>query len=481
VVVALLSVLLKGVAGLSDLLKGVSLAAVIVVVVIIAMSRLWLATGLALLTLTFSIPLPILRRLPLAVPFFALLFPIILGRAAILKTKEITLRDSISRIMILAAAIIIARFLYDRPGSVWFGGRGGGGEAVVFVVGGISFFTAGAVYGAARGSEGKTLRFLVALLVVVQFVLLAAQLRQGLRSLVGLSFYRPMWFLGALWLAWSVNRTYAAKGTRLLPYYVASVMILILSVITPHRSRPLYAAAMIIMVAMNYGVTRRVLRFLALVSVGGLIILVALGPERLPVAVRRSLSTVIPSLTGTEFVYEAGELGISSERGWQSEFRRMLYRVGLRRIREHPLVGNGFAFTLEELLFATLGYGDLQRATAALFGTSGTYHNSLLELGVFCGLPVVLLFVSAYLLAVVRFFRLVRRSAAGTPEKLLGSALLGFLVAQTGQMLINGAAYDFFVVSIVVGVAAAWSAAESRSRIRLNEGTRSPEGRRGQG
>jgi O-antigen ligase len=142
----------------------------------------------------------------------------------------------------------------------------------------------------------------------------------------------------------------------------------------------------------------------------------------------------------------------SAELGWHSDFRRTMNALAWRKIRRHPIVGNGFAFTREELV-AVVGAarrGGLRNAQEAL-ATSGGYHNTLIQMAVICGIPTVLLFVIAFV-AIPRRFAMLVRSVADPQTTVFAALLLGFFVASSVQMLTNGSGVDLFVVCCLLGI-----------------------------
>lgn len=116
------------------------------------------------------------------------------------------------------------------------------------------------------------------------------------------------------------------------------------------------------------------------------------------------------------------------------------------------MAGRGFVFSSTELANANslMGFDGLDAGQMTLV-LSGVYHNSVVALAVFCGIPVAMLFVFGYGSVLWRFFRSIMRM--DRPDwRLLGVSLLGFTVAITGQMLMNGAGNTFLVVCACLGV-----------------------------
>jgi hypothetical protein len=266
------------------------------------------------------------------------------------------------------------------------------------------------------------------------------------RNVFGMQF----WFLSAMALSWALvraSRSDLAGTPQFLPYLIM-IGTMILSVITPFRSRPVFAVGIVMAVAFVHGRLRR----LGAVTLAGLGLVVLLwtlgGSSRMPFIVTRSLSTIMPvsDTVASEYV---NEFKSSSEFGWGSGFRAELNRMAWERIRERPVTGKGFAFTRDELIMQSYASGT-QAEMMAHLAVSGIYHNVLVELAVFCGLPLAALFVLAYLFALVKFIRFA--PGIGDPGiRMMAAALLGFFVAESGQMLMNGGGRDFYYICTLMG------------------------------
>jgi hypothetical protein len=259
-----------------------------------------------------------------------------------------------------------------------------------------------------------------------------------------------LWFLSAMVFSWSLVRAKRLEPTgapQILPYLVM-IVTLVLSVITPFRSRPLFAVGIVMMVAYVHGRLRRV----AVVALAGLAVVALLwqvgGSNRVSFVMTRSLSTIMPVSNNMALEY-ADKFKSSSEFGWASDFRAELNRMAWERIQERPFAGKGFAFTRDELVMQSYASGTLEALMAQL-AVSGIYHNAVIELAVFCGLPLAVLFVLAYLLSLVKFIRFA--PAIRDPEtRMLAAALVGFIIAESGQMLMNGGGRDFYYICMLMG------------------------------
>ncbi len=451
-VIYMLKLLVSGSLSMANLLQLMLVAAPIVLMAIIMTAPYWLGLIFGLLTIGFALPLPILSRLPLGIVSFVLIGIVAVGRMAIIRPLPGLYKGIAARLMIVTALIVIGRYVYDRPGSIWIGERGGGREALIFVVGTVAFFIM-AYVASSRVDMRKNLSFLVVILILCQVARMFVYGWNGVIALLGNMFSRPAWFLASLFLAGVIVKTKQLKGSIAGPllFPLAVGIILVLGVVTPHRSRPIFAVTIVLVVSYLFGYHRRALKWLAGAVAAGLLLIFVVGAGILPITVERSLSIVLP-VTEEDLLRKGVPEGMAVEAGWRSNFRQELYRVGFRRIRQHPIVGNGFSFTREELFFASLGYGSLLEESAEIFGISGNYHNSPLELGVFCGLPAALAFLGCLSVLWVRFLRFVRKMEVSL-EKIFLAGIAAYLTVDIGQMLINGGAFDFFSVSVLLGAA----------------------------
>jgi len=173
------------------------------------------------------------------------------------------------------------------------------------------------------------------------------------------------------------------------------------------------------------------------------------GPSEMPLMISRSLSIVLP--VSPERVDEfAREFSASDERGWASPFRAELNRLAWYEISHNPLFGKGFVLSRDEIVWSFSRPRSFEEATKKL-AVTGMYHDSLVELAVFCGIPAVVFFVISFFRVAIRFFHLVP-DIADKKLKVLSSGLLGFFVATSGQMLMNGGGRDFFYMCVLLGV-----------------------------
>lgn len=352
--------------------------------------------------------------------------------------------------------VIIGRTLVDRPGSARIGESGGLGEAVILCSTAVCFW-ASAVSVQWVNDWKKAWRVLLAVGTIGWIIETAALFLDPRREvdLVGPSYFLflvPVWLLSGLLVAWWVERRSALEsvGTRGvaegswwgdLPVLAIPI---VLSATAPHRSRPLFALGIVLVICWLY---RRFLRGLfTLVPVLSLVLVAIVwkGTGLLPESTQRSLSIFSTTV--------ASGLPKGVEIGWQSEFRGAMYRLSWEQIKRRPLTGVGFDFKTQDIesLAPWTGIDANKRNLEGLALTIGGYHNSLVELTVVCGIPTAALLILGLGTVLLRYVVLVRSLPFG-PEKRFYAALAGYSVAITGQMLMNGGGLQLVVICTIVG------------------------------
>ena len=177
-------------------------------------------------------------------------------------------------------------------------------------------------------------------------------------------------------------------------------------------------------------------------------LLFASGAE-LPAPVSRSLSIIFPSHASRAESY-IHEYGLSDEVGWSSSFRKVLMEMASRNIRQHPWWGKGFRFSINDYWVRYDKRNTMEGIYQELVST-GAYHNSLVELAVAYGLPVVCMFCVVYFGVLLPFLKQLKLSDIAD-VRILFAGILGLFVAETGQLLMNGGSQDFYIISLLLGV-----------------------------
>lgn len=439
---------------------GISLSSVMICIAVLlpfiamaalATRRLWIGVLLGLLTINVEVPIPVLSRITPGLFFVVLVICFELIGTFANQRQYAVFRTVGSRCMMLAAAGIAVRVLWDRPGSTNLGQSGGAGQAIMYLAGGGAYFAVSLVaadrWDTLRNS--KIMVFLAAIGVVIGVAISGAG--AGMRGAASSVFSLPTWLIASLALAWLHN--YWVRGGILAwtRYLFTVFLVLGFSLITPFRSRLYFALAMIFVTGWGYRHLRR--SCIALVIGGSLVACVIMmgDPDGITLITRRALSTIL-SVNPNDASYIADIYSTSSEVGWESGFRATLTRLAYDRIKEHPLVGNGFSFSSEDLAnAASMMGGNSMSGGSMTLVVGGTYHNSLLALSVFCGVPVAVFFALGVILILRLYIRFIRDKES-SQDKAFCVALLAFVIVIIGQTLMNGDGMTFLLVCCCLGV-----------------------------
>jgi O-antigen ligase len=223
---------------------------------------------------------------------------------------------------------------------------------------------------------------------------------------------------------------------------------LLLGALSANRSRILFSAAIIFVVSYIYNrLSKNVLLFIVIGTVA--IMGVVLTGIELPAPVSRTLSIILPSNTSSAR-NQIREYGLSEEMGLASPFRVELLKRAWRNIRRHPIKGKGFNFSLKQYWTAPYRLNTMDPQFQMLEATGG-YHNSLVELAVACGVPVVIIFCIGYFGILIPFVKQLRITD-NYDIKVLFAGILGLFVAESGQLLMNGFATDYYIISLLLGI-----------------------------
>lgn len=424
------------------------LAAPAILALVLLLYPVWPGLILGGTTIAIMLPFPIIFRLEVGLILTGLICAVAVFRKAVSRASPSVFGSLDTLAMGVVTLIVVLRFAYDRPGSLRMGGTGGGGgEAVVFLAGILAYVVTSHLF-----AEPWDVRRNLAVILGMGLFSFAthaatsfgADIVFGMMSL----FYRQLWFLCPLAFAYACHLRQKHPPSLFIPifYYAILITILLLGSFSPHRSRLLFSVAIIGAVGYCYGRLRTTV-LVGLVAIAVVILCaLALNKGSLPGPLVRSFSTILPSQNddSLEFVTEHK---LSSETGWSSRFRSRLTAIAWENIRQHPIAGKGFILSLDDLM--KLSSRNEEDRIIAQLATSGCYHNAVIELAVFCGLPAALAFVIGYFVGLWRF-AVMAKSLENTALKLLCAAMLGFFCAESGQMLMNGSSRDFAVSCILL-------------------------------
>ncbi|TAN38945.1 MAG: hypothetical protein EPN23_01505 [Verrucomicrobia bacterium] len=413
---------------------------------LLSLRTYWLSLVLACCMWNYRLNFPLFDILFLGFIVAFLIFILVLGEACINKVQPVHIREMAGVWPILAMGVIICgRFLYDRPGSARIGGVGGIGQAIYYAFGVFAFWTALILARRTRPTRG-----IIGLMMGIGLIAFTHQQYLNIGGEYGLLatfFERPMWLVAPVVLAGLYYKRFALSGWRPSWFLLYGVILFLLVIpcFSAFRSRLYFAATMILVVAYVFRQSKKALVYILVIGVLG-IGAILLGYGHLPGRMGRALSTLVSA----DRIDRSGmaEYNLSGEVGWESGFRAAMNKVGWRKIMSSPIIGVGFNFSFEEII-TQLSF-ERTNLESEVLAMGGGYHDALLALAVFCGLPAAFLFVIGYVWIVWLF---VGKIYALSPslEKWFGASLLGILMPVTGQMLMNGVGHDFMTVCIVLG------------------------------
>lgn len=414
----------------------------------------WISIALGLIPLSVTIPVQILDRLQLTMIFCSLAIGVELLRIPVKKGIQRPVFDTFgTRCMLLTAAIVFLRILYDQPGSVRMGGTGGGREALYFVLATLVF-----IFFSRIASENWKIKSNLKLMVwivlsIFGYNFIATSITRGVLPVFLHLFNPTLWFLSSFFLAWVYNKKHRMGSLSFdFKLICAICLVMLAGLSSPFRSRPVFALGIVTSISYLYGFLRRSSLTVIVIAFLGLGVILHYGPHILPASMLRSISTIVPVDSVYFRNYYSGVQSVQ-ELGWKSNFRRQLLMLALNDIKEAPIVGRGFSFSRTEF-FSSLMLHELSPSTgleSSGLALSGGYHNSLLELGAMCGLPAVIFFLIGFFAILLKFTR-VAKSVQDPDLKLFSTGLFGFFVASSGQMLMNGGGTEFFYVCVILGV-----------------------------
>ncbi len=433
--------------GISGLITLVACVAPLMFVYGMSQHRKWLGVLIGGVTWQYTIPILFLHGIEIGILMTIGVSGLLIIRLAHTRETWFSALDSWqSRLMLVVASWVLLRVLADPPGSIHAGGIGGAREAGVFVLGGVAFFVPKFLLNDdtdMKVTRRTVLYVAIGALLLHMGVTFSQSVGYGFRRL----FVRSTWFLCAYGLA-AVAENSWRRGTSTISSWVALGVTVLLGALSPHRSRILFAGGIIGAVSHAYGrLSKNLLLLICAVFVVGAGL--AVSQAELPAPVARSLSILFPQhATKAHDYIRRHEL--SNEMGWSSPFRGVLLKMAGRSIRRRPLVGKGFTFSMSEYWVAYHKRNTMEAEYQVLAAT-GAYHNSLVELAVACGIPVVVLFCVVYIGVLGPFVKRLRMATC-PDTRVLFAAMLGLFLAESGQVLMNGGSQDFYIISLLLGV-----------------------------
>jgi len=427
--------------------------------VFLGIRRYWFAIGVGLIPLIITFPVAFLNRFPLSIWFSFGVLACIIGAACMKQYQRPVLSSIPGFLLTLCFLIMLGRILYDRPGMATMGaGEGGARQAFMYIAALPAFW---AYSKCAAEDNWKITPVLWVLFLLLAFAFVHRMVFSGIlgrgggeddvQSGIFYNLYsRPGWLLYSLLLAWVIFYFQIRKKTFWFNILLIGgcAAILGFSVLSGHRRTLLFAMGTVGLITYIYRYHGRSWFFVGAGGIIGLLVMLQLGPDLLPGMVRRSVSLVIP-ISEAEQQQIRGEVG-SSEFGFENEFRKRLYARAMEDIQANPFFGSGFTFETEELMKLYTGADPLEERIDRLSAT-GAFHNCLLTIAAFSGLPAAIFFTlgSLWLLGKATYCA---RRCPDPMQKLLLVALIGMVPPLYGHMVLNGAGQDFFRTCLILGV-----------------------------
>lgn len=397
--------------------------------------RYWVSLVFGCIFLPWAVPVSLLARLTyvqVLCGFFLLIF---LVETAMTHSKIAP--DWLSKYMWVLVMIVTLRLVVNPPGSARLSGVGGLGEAVSFLLGSWFYFTLR--WMAAKLELGRKDTILVLFFAVFGLIFAVVSGLSG-PSYMGHFYGWQMWAIAAMTLSLLANST----RIRRVPWFsLMAIVFLAFSALTPHRSRPIFALANVMVIAYLYGRFRKTLVLVSVTVIIGFSALMVTGRGHLPAVVARSLSTIQQLVTGRT------EKTIYGNEGFQDVFRGPLWTLAMTRIKEHPIVGSGFGVSREKLIESISRRDTNRNETEDLAMTAG-WHNAYLELATSCGVPAAILFALVYFSVIVRFFKWCS-NLPHSELKVFSAGLAGYFIQASGQMFMNGNGANYGIICILLG------------------------------
>ncbi len=414
---------------------------------IISNRRHWLAWLLCFWMVNISLPIMLMDSFTVGFVFAVMIAGVYVLERLIQQKLFIRVNHWSAWLLLMAGGVIIGRLLMDRPGSARMGGTGGLRHAISYSFAVPLFFIADQL-----GRENFRPRAVLRVLFGVALGMLLWRIFWRFISPQSMPFYfgwyeGSLWFLMPLWLAALLKRVRQNQMPILMPV-LFSLFFLLLGVLSPFRSRLYFSVASLAAVFWCFGYRRRLFVGIAIAFCMVIPILTVIPKQMVPVVARRALSTVLPYDRADIAAMLDHGIATSGETGWSSKFRSSILEVAIKNIRNNPLLGQGWSFSADELMWAASFQGKNWAASALI--TAGDYHNALVTVAVKCGLPAALAFACGLLFVLWRAW-MRQYDSTDVDFLVLYAGLMGAVVAIFGQMLMNGGGQDLQAVCAILG------------------------------
>jgi len=437
---------LVGGLSLSNILNVAVPMGFALMVLLIALRRHWPALLLLTMAMPYTLPVFLLDALGLGFCLQIILLGIMLVEAIVQERRESCPKTLSYRLLWIGGALIVLRLIIDHPSSARLGEAGGLNKALNYSM------ALPLLMGAVKmgGSISESPRFWrlafygLALLTVVRII---ARLFTPWEVPIYFSIFEgPMWLLGPLVLSRLLQRCAQFKFPLTWPL-VWSALLVLMAVMSPFRSRLYFAIAAIFVVFYLYGHRRLVLWGGPIVLAVFIGVLAVLPTDMIPISMRRAISTLKSMDPSQGALVQEKRYSLSTEMGWTTDFRAMMFQVAYENIKRHPWVGSGWRFSYEEILLASQS----TKYDESGLVVAGDFHNTFLALASKCGLPTALLIV----VGLIGFYGGMVRgvtSIQDSQRRMVAIGLLGVAACYWGQALMNGGADELQGLCLLGGL-----------------------------
>lgn len=354
-----------------------------------------------------------------------------------IRHKGVPLKTKYARPMLVVAVMITARLAVDPPGSGRVGGIGGLSMALNYLCAGWCFFS---VWWATRSSlipEAKMVRWML----LFGLLMFGWYLIKNPGNFLAELYHRRAWLLWPFLLGWVACRSGCLKNRWGL-FHLLSCAVMACGVVNPHRKSIVMAGLVCMAIAWIFRVEKKQIMVLGVSGVLGLSVLLATG--HVPDVMKRSLSTILPSLTI--------EKQTQGYMGFKDEFRELNFKFAMQDILNRPFIGRGFTFSTADVV-AMLNREERSGMEGAseIANAVGIQHYGFISLMTCIGAIIPWFYAYGGIGIFVWFVRTARTLPEGYP-KVLGAGLTGYFINNLFQWLFNGSGDQMLVISIALGI-----------------------------
>jgi len=397
--------------------------------------------GLSLGFSGFFIPVPFIKNIDFTNFWLIIVFSTVMIERLLKIPFQMSKSNWLYRLMIIVFIAIVFRIISNPPG---FGGSGGIINTSLLLMSIFNFFIfRNLINGISDFNQELKIGGIVC------FIFLLIQILFNMKSpgdfYIGYLYHYQMWFIASIVLSYFMSKSCLKNNYR--NFIIFSIIFLILSAFTPHRSRPIFAILNILIIIVIYKKKMLIIRYLFLLLI--LIFTNYFSGINLNILLSRRSMSVINELTGLKFLnyyVSGGEIGL------ESNVRVLLYNKAIVEIIERPLFGRGYAINQQEIAISQYLKSNRNIEGSIIdLAAGGAFHNFLLMLAVCNGLPVAILLAFIIIQQSFKFLIWIRK-LPNSDLKLFCSAIYGFFLQMFGQGLVNGGMPELVVLLMILGM-----------------------------